>query len=56
MANVKKRMATTEMRMVRWEMGGSGLLERRRIEEILEEATWVELIVMERRNKTQTSE
>ena len=33
----KKRMATTEMRMVRWAMGVS-LLEHRRNEEILEEA------------------
>ena len=33
----EKRMATTEMRMVRWAMGVS-LLENRRNEEILEEA------------------
>ena len=33
----EKRMATTEMRMVRWAMGVS-LLEHRRNEEILEEA------------------
>ena len=33
----EKRMATTEMRMVRWAMVGS-LLEHRRNEEILEEA------------------
>ena len=45
----EKRMATTEMRMVRWAMGVS-LLEHRRNEEILEEAK-VEAIatVMRRR-------
>ena len=40
----EKRMATTEMRMVRWAMGVS-LLEHRRNEEILEEAK-VEPIAM----------
>ena len=44
-----KRMATTEMRMVRWAMGMS-LLERRRNEEILEEARGEpRAIVMRRR-------
>ena len=40
----EKRMATTEMRMVRWAIGVS-LLEHRRNEEILEEAS-VEPIAM----------
>ena len=44
----EKRMATTEMRMVRWAMGVS-LLEHRRNEEILEEAKVEKIATVMRR-------
>ena len=44
----EKRMATTEMRMVRWAMGMS-LLEHRRNEEILEAARVGPMVMRRRR-------
>ena len=46
----EKRMATTEMRMVRWAMGVS-LLENRRNEEILEEAKLEPISMVMRRRR-----
>ena len=46
----EKRMATTEMRMVRWPMGVS-LLEHRRNEDILEEANVEAIATVVRRRK-----
>ena len=46
----EKRMATTEMRMVRWAMGVS-LLEHRRNEEILEEAKVEPIATVMRRRR-----
>ena len=46
----EKRMATTEMRMVRWAMGLS-LLENRRNEEILEEAKGEAIATVMRRRR-----
>ena len=46
----EKRMATTEMRMVRWAMGVS-LLEHRRNEEILEEAKVEAIATIMRRRR-----
>ena len=63
----ERRMATTEMRMVRWAMGVS-LLEHRRNEEILEEAKVEQIATVmrrrmlewfghvKRRDETETSE
>ena len=48
----EKRMATTEMRMVRWAMGVS-LLEHRRNEEILEEAKVEAIATVMRRRRLQ---
>ena len=46
----ERRMATTEMRMVRWAMGVS-LLEHRRNEEILEEAKVEQIATVMRRRR-----
>ena len=46
----ERRMATTEMRMVRWPMGVS-LLEHRRNEEILEEAKVEQIATVMRRRR-----
>ena len=46
----EKRMATTEIRMVRWVMGVS-LLQHQRNEEILEEANGVPIAMVVRRRR-----
>ena len=51
----ENRMATTEMRMVRWAMGVT-LLKQRRNEEILEEASVEQIVMVMRRKRLESFE